>query len=70
MLVGQLRSTVAGDDIAIGSVADRCLLSGRFCCKSRLRPIDVRQHSAWGDRLICRPLRWLRNCDVTRHTEP
>lgn len=28
VLVGQLRSTVAGDDIAIGSVADRCLLSG------------------------------------------
>jgi hypothetical protein len=25
--VGQLRSTVADDDIAIGSAADRCLLS-------------------------------------------
>jgi hypothetical protein len=28
VLVGQLRSAVAGDDIAVGSVADRCLLSG------------------------------------------
>jgi hypothetical protein len=28
VLVSELRSTVAGDDIAIGSVADRCLLSG------------------------------------------
>jgi hypothetical protein len=28
VLVGQLRSTVADDDIAIGSVADRCLLWG------------------------------------------
>jgi hypothetical protein len=28
VLVGELRSAVAGDDIAIGSVADRCLLSG------------------------------------------
>ena len=28
VLVGQLRSAVAGDDIAIGSAADRCLLSG------------------------------------------
>jgi hypothetical protein len=28
VLVGGLRSTVAGDGIAIGSVADRCLLSG------------------------------------------
>ena len=28
MLVGQLRSAVADDEIAIGSVADRCLLSG------------------------------------------
>src|SRR5712672_2738394 len=28
VLVGELRSTVADDDIAIGSVADRCLLSG------------------------------------------
>jgi len=26
--VGRLRSTVAADAIAIGSVADRCLLSG------------------------------------------
>jgi hypothetical protein len=23
----------------------------RFCCKSRLRPIDVHRHSAWGNRL-------------------
>ncbi len=28
MLVGERRATVADDDIAIGSVADRCLLSG------------------------------------------
>src|SRR5258706_11328338 len=28
VLVSELRSTVADDDIAIGSVADRCLLSG------------------------------------------
>jgi hypothetical protein len=28
VLVKELRSTVADDDIAIGSVADRCLLSG------------------------------------------
>jgi hypothetical protein len=28
VLVKKLRSTVAGDDIAIGSEADRCLLSG------------------------------------------
>jgi hypothetical protein len=28
VLVVQLRSTAADDDIAIGSVADRCLLSG------------------------------------------
>jgi hypothetical protein len=27
-LVRELRSTVADDDIAVGSVADRCLLSG------------------------------------------
>jgi hypothetical protein len=27
VLVGGLRSTVADDDIAIGSAADRCLLS-------------------------------------------
>jgi hypothetical protein len=28
VLVNELRSAIAGDDIAIGSVADRCLLSG------------------------------------------
>jgi hypothetical protein len=28
VLVGELRSTVADDEITIGSVADRCLLSG------------------------------------------
>jgi hypothetical protein len=28
VFVGQLGSAVAADDIAIGSVADRCLLSG------------------------------------------
>jgi hypothetical protein len=28
VLVSELRSTVTDDDIAIGSVADRCLLSG------------------------------------------
>jgi hypothetical protein len=28
VLVGRLRSTVAGDEIAVGSAADRCLLSG------------------------------------------
>jgi hypothetical protein len=28
VLVGQLRSTVADNDIAVGSRADRCLLSG------------------------------------------
>ena len=28
MLVSELRSAVADDEIAIGSVADRCLLSG------------------------------------------
>jgi hypothetical protein len=28
VFVGQLGSTVADDDIAIGSVAERCLLSG------------------------------------------
>jgi hypothetical protein len=28
VLVFRLRCAVAGDDIAIGSVADRCLLSG------------------------------------------
>jgi hypothetical protein len=27
-LVNELRSALAGDDIAVGSVADRCLLSG------------------------------------------
>ena len=30
VLVSEPRSTVAGDEIAIGSVADRCLLSNSF----------------------------------------
>jgi hypothetical protein len=28
VLVSELRSTVADDDVGIGTVADRCLLSG------------------------------------------
>jgi hypothetical protein len=28
VLVSELRSTVADDDVGVGSVADRCLLSG------------------------------------------